>query len=351
VAGSSDLTTADAPSVRKLADVQGTWPVLQKGERLVPRAVHGTEVLLSRQDRDGEPAGLVIKSTDGRPDQDVASHEGSVDPVMAANFDEEHVAWMESSTVDLGVIPWVLYVADRSTGTVSRLAESPRIEGREPPGVPGYTGPVLIGDQVFWAQVGGTVGAEVVDIYQCDIDDCAPTVVVKEAAFPAVAGGRLYFVTGSRYSAAQTAKGGYGLGSFNPTTNAKRRVRPIDTAGKDAPNGLAVGGDHAVITVTTAGSGHVEIVDLKTEDVVTVEPDGTGLFVYPKATSRFAAWADGNSGQDTVVGGYLYDYATGSLYAVGDTPGLYNIQADDNLLVWQETDPSAGVINVAGTID
>ena len=92
-----------------------------------------------------------------------------------------------------------------------------------------------------------------------------------------------------------------------------------------------------VVTVDGGEDGWVDVFDLEAGTALRIETDPLGSFVYPDVTSSFAAWAEGNSGADSSVGGYLLHFDSGQVYSVGNTAGLYNLEADGDTIVWQES--------------
>ena len=330
-------TVRDARPLREVAEVIAEWPLLENGTRTVFRALRGNELLVNQfDDSVGQSLGLAVRTiADPRSDTPVAGHEGAQEGVLSADLDQQAVVWMESPSTELGVAPWVLYAADRRSGLTTRLSESGTVDGEAPPPVPGFTGPVLSGGTVYWAEVSGHVGAESVDIRACEVDQCTPRRVVRGAALPAVADGSLYFAAGGRYRG-DPAASDYRLCRLDLGTGTTDVVRELDLGGA-TPTGLAAADDHVVVTVDAGEDGWVDVFDLEAGTALRIETDPLGSFVYPKVTPDFAVWAEGNSGADSSVGGYLLHFDSGEVYSVGNTAGLYNLEADGDTIVWQES--------------
>jgi hypothetical protein len=327
----------DARPLRDVAHVIAEWPLLENGTRTVFRALAGNELLMNQfDDSVGRSVGLTVRSiAESGSDTLVAGHGGPEEGVLSADLNRQAVVWMESPSTELGVTPWVLYATDRRSGLTTRLSESGTVDGGAPPPVPGFTGPILSGETVYWAEVSGHVGAESVDIRACEVDQCTPRRVVRGAALPAVADDSLYFVGSGRYRGDQAASD-YRLGRLDLSTGTKEVVRELDLDGA-TPTGLAAADDHVAVTVDAGEDGWVDVFDVGAGTALRVETDPLGSFVYPKVTTKFAVWAEGNSGADSSVGGYLLHFDSGKVYSVGNTAGLYNIEADGDIVVWQES--------------
>lgn len=279
--------------------------------------------------------------------------EGPAQQVIAADISARYVTWMESSSTELAVNPWVLYAFERKSGRTVELATSPRVDGKLPPAAPGDTGPTLAGDRVFWAQVGGHRGAETVAVYGCRIGDCRPRIVARDSAFPSATATTLYAVKAARFAGKQSSTTAEVLG-IDLRSGAQRTLARLPLKPGEAPTGLAAAGTHLSWLVASPGRDKFYVLDTETGQQQQVISEREGAFGFPVATRRFVAVAESSGTSVADVGGYLFEFATGKLYSIGNTAGLYNIVGAGDTVVWQDsTTPMArpqDIVNVIATL-
>ncbi|MBW9207384.1 hypothetical protein KV097_15685 [Mumia sp. zg.B17] len=263
--------------------------------------------------------------------------------INGSDLNTRYVVWTEIESVDLGVSPWVLFAYDRKTGMTRKLTEAPKVDGRTPPPPPGYTGPVVAGGRVFWAQVGGKFGAEAVDIWGCEIGNCLPKVVMRGAAFPAVTSTELYGVRSARYEGVRDSR------RITSATISKVRfgggepaaVKQVPLGEQDTFTGFAASDAGLAWIVGRKKSPEEQRMYLTvTEDgnETTFGSSANGGFGYPVMTDRFVAWAETSGNAPGELGGYLYDLESKKLNSIGNTLGLYGIEGGGDLLGWQESE-------------
>lgn len=283
---------------------------------------------------DGGPALSIREADSGVLTPVISAPRGGAQP-FGADLSDRYAVWQTTDSGGIDVVPWELHSYDRRTGEVKLLATCPPMDGGgPPPPPPGYTGAVLGGDRVLWAQVSGSAGAERVDIFGCRIDDCRPRRYLAGAAYPTATDRALYAIAGERYDGRRRTGRmrvlRVGLDSGTVTTVAR-----VDLARDRAPTGLAAGERALAWAVSGPGPDTVTIRARGSEDV-TVRSRPAGLFGFMVGSGRVLVWAESSGDSPDNVGGYVYDLAREQLSSIGDTSGLYNVLTAGSVLVWQE---------------
>lgn len=262
-------------------------------------------------------------------------------------FNERYVVWMPDTEPDLGVELWELWAFDRQSGSTTRLAKAdPLDDGVDPPPPPGYTGPVLLGDRVYWAQVGGAFKDLHVDVYGCAIHDCKPRVVARNAAYPyKVDDHTLAYVQGGQYSR-----------SAGRSTSVTAVVRDMKSGamqdysvgeGVKSVSGFAASHRYLVWTRPLSGKGPQPdraewlIRVSGNRDYVDSRP-AQGSFGYPEATDAFVVWGEVSGGSPDQIAGYLVRRGDDTLYKVGNQSGLYGFEVQGKRLLWREASSKQG---------
>jgi hypothetical protein len=278
----------------------------------------------------------------------------SAQQVIGADINAAWIVWMETTSAGIDVQPWHLYAYNRRSRTSSELAHSPSVAGLEPPPPPGFTGPLLAGGSVFWAQVGGRIGAERVDVFGCRVSACEPTRYAAGAAFPSISGNHLYVISTDRYAGHRAPT----QGASSPMTVRKIDLRSRKTSivttvslgPEQSPAGLAVAGHHALWIIGAHPSTAV-ILDLDDQRQRTVDSESEGLFGFPIATPTYVAWAESSGTAPADVGGYLLRPSDGSLWSIGNTAGLYDIHGAGSIVAWQDSSsPAARLQDIHTTV-
>jgi hypothetical protein len=122
-----------------------------------------------------------------------------------------------------------------------------------------------------------------------------------------------------------------------------RRAMTLTTVPLDheqGPGGLAVGGGR-VLWIIRGHPSTAVILDMKSSRRTVVQSAAEGCFSYPIATNRYMAWAEGNCGATASVGGYLFRLTDQSLWSLGNTSGLYDIEGKGSVVAWQESSAKA----------
>lgn len=262
--------------------------------------------------------------------------------VSGAAFNERYVVWMETPSTDLMTDPWVLYRYDRAEDSVQELAHAPRLGAAPPPPVPGYTGPVLAGDRVFWAQAGGTPKALTSDIMGCQVTDCSPQTVIPGAAYPTAADGKVYAIAHNRFTGGEVEAPQMTIQAVPSTQGGGVvEVKTVELTPTQFPNGLAASDTGLVWLISDSADkdqAHVWYTDAET--VLTVESELSGQFAYPIAADTYMAWAEGTGTADAA--NFLMD-RSGALYSLGTTGSLYGLDGAGDIVVWrEETKPGGG---------
>ena len=311
----------------------GVLAVAENGDVLT-KSLGGAEVVSLL------PAG----SATGRP---IATIEDQDIQAYAGDLTDRYAVWMEVAGTELMVDPWVLRAFDRRTGEVETLAKAPLMEGGGPPPArPGFTGATLDGDRVFWAQVSGRPGAELVDVYGCVVSDCRPRVYARGSAFPVAVDGVLYVIAAERFAGAKRSQT-MRVNRVNPRTGRSATLVSVDLEDDQAPNGLAAAAGTVAWVIADADSDVVHIRPLGGDSEIAVTAGPNGAFGYPIATDRYVAWAEASGTFPIGLGGFLYDLARGRLFTVGNTAGLYGINGSGPFVTWQEKHKSAYITVVA----
>lgn len=335
--------------IREAVEVIAELPLVNEKEmtRSIFMAMASEHLLLDQVNhRTNASRGLVLYSPDGsRASRELPRHPGKHEVVVSADVSSEFVTWMEAGGGQIGVTPWTLYAYDRGRGDVLRLSEAPRLGNRKPPSVPGWTGPVIAGEKVFWAQVGGRPRAKSVGIWGCTIRTCEPEEIVDGAAFPGVSGQHLYYVTSEMYRGGDDVTAS-ALERTDLRTGARQVIRSFSSGVDGVPNGLAAAGAHVVVTMDAPDGGYVLLIDTDTKERLTIGSSRGERFGYPRVTERFAVWADGNASPKSRFGGYLWDFRRERLFSVGNTAGLYLLAADGSRLAWQESEGSTALEDI-----
>lgn len=326
--GTSQGLEAISPDGTLLLNVSKPYDIEAPLEKL-----HQTWIELAQTDSDHRQR--IVAPAGPRPRQHVGS-----------DLSDRFVVWMESAAMDLGVEPWVMFAYDRATGVTRELARAPKVDGRVPPPPPGYTDPVIAGDRVFWAQVGGEFGAETVDIMGCQIKRCQPRVTISGAAYPAAASGSLYAVRTARYQGFKDSKRATPavVARLDLNSGQISPVKKIELDRHSHVDGLAASGAGIAWilnrqTSDTAGISHLTILE-SSGDETTIE-SSVGEFDYPVMTNRFVAWAEASGNAPSGFGGYIFDLKTRKQSTIGNTMGLYGLEARGDIIAWQMSKSSS----------
>lgn len=248
--------------------------------------------------------------------------------------------WTEEPDTELGVAPWVMYAYDREARTTIQVARAPKIDGHQPPAVPGYTGPTISGDRVFWAQAEGRVGAETANIYGCVIASCAPTRYATAAAYPVAVGDDLYVIARDAAAGPKDLWERMEIKRIDIETKEATVVEAVEFGPAESPGGLAVS-ERAVAWIVDGRPDVMVIRDLTTGVTTTVESELEGSFGYPVATDRFVVWGESMGNSPANVGNYLYLLDERTLHSLGNTSGLYGVDAAGSYISWRDsTDPA-----------
>ena len=265
---------------------------------------------------------------------------GGVQPTGAA-LGDGHVVWMEKPGTQLNIDRWTLYRYDTARGEPVRLATAPRLEdGRLPPAPPGYTGPVIVGDRVFWAQVGGRRGAETVGVYGCRIDRCDPELVLPGAAYPVTDGARLLAVQVARYGEAVPA-GQARVVSWDPSAQRRAVELTADLAGRYV-TGLAASGNHIAYILSGRREDRMRIVGPMGALAAEITSGRRVRFGYPVAGAGRFLWAESSGTSPLGVGGFAFDLGSGELTTVGNASGFYGLEAAGRFVSFQRTGRKPG---------
>jgi len=267
--------------------------------------------------------------------------------VSGGAMNERWAVWQEEPGTDLESSAWTMYAYDRDARTISKLAQAPKIDGRDPLPVPGYTGPTLSGDHVFWAQAEGHVGAETANIYGCEIADCTPERYATAAAYPVAVGDHLYVVARDPSAKPKAPWERFTIEKIDIATRKATVEETIELEPEQSPGGLAVSeralawivnGRPDVITIRDRRSGRTTIVDSEFGDA---PAEFQGGFGYPVATDHFVAWGESMGNSEANVGNYLFRFDDQTLHSVSNASGLYGVDAAGSYLSWRDsTDPA-----------
>lgn len=316
------------------------------------------EVLIGRsrftETVDLQPYTLILRTAGAEPGEVVITPpvDGPTSQVASADVSKRYVVWKETTSTQLNVVPWQMYAYDRETEEVTLLAESPKLDdGELPPATPGYTGPVLAGERVYWPQVGGTARHTRSDVYACDIADCVPERVAASAAFPVSDGGVVHFVSGPAFNSKRAGER-MSVQRVEVDTGSVSTVYQKQLEPKAGIRGLAVRDDRVFMIIgKRASADEAWIIDRSTDKEVVIRSTRSGGFGYPQLGDSFAAWAETSGTSPDQLGGYVYDVETGKVYAVGNTSGLYSVLARGSTLFWQEsTTPQARPEDIVGVV-
>lgn len=341
---SETLTVDSAVHLGKdSAEIVGRVPLIQEDLSVGVHAITlQGEVLVveSRRDDDlGITQGVLRLGTPGSMDRALTittPPHSEPQQVTGADVSSRHVVWMETPSTELSVQPWVLYAYDRQSQATRQLTHSPLIGGRDPPTVPGYTGPVLSGDRVFWAQVSGQPGAERVSVLGCVVDRCSPRVFAPGAAFPAATAEALFVIASPRYAGDKRSRS-IQLRRIDLDDGKTTTIREIELEGGQAPTGLAADEDRIAWTIADNPTDTISILQFGTGKLTVISSDRQGLFGFPVMTGRVLIWAESSGVSPEDVGGYLYDFDAQKLFSVGNTAGLYGVDGNGRYVVWQDS--------------
>lgn len=317
-------------------------PLVQAGVQTGVLAVgeDGTILLESQKAPVGltlEDVTLVVRSSDDGAVTIPSPRRPRTTQVTFGALNEDWVVWKETTSTEVGSVPWVIYAYDRGTKQTVEIERSQHLDRQVTPG-PGPAEPVLAGDHLLWSRTTGTVSAESDDIYGCDLTDCTPTRYATGAAQLFAVGDSLYAVTDSRAGA--TAKTGSAIVKIDVRSKRSQLAENLDANGGKSS---FVASRRAKAWVMSGGPDPDQVVirDLETDRTITVEAenfveqDFAARFGYPVATERFVAWgATGSAGPE--VGNYLYDLDKGTLYSLGNRLGLYSVDASGDYVSWRE---------------
>lgn len=281
-----------------------------------------------------DPTDLFIRNADGSREE-VPRLPGEPRQIAVADLNRRWAVWQETPSLTLGPDPWVQFAYNRRTGETVELTRAPSIDGGPPPFVPGYTGPVLAGNWVYWVQVSGTFGAERADVYGCLVEECEPRPVMKGAAHPSSDGKYLYAVANQWFEGKHQRGGTTRIQKIPVGSDEVTTVVTVELAKREAVDGLAASADRLVWTVT--GRPYRAVVyDLATGESEEFLAERNGGFGYPVAGRTFVAWAESSGSARAQVGGYVWT-EDGGLHSIGNNSGLYGIEAAGDYLYWQDS--------------
>lgn len=283
---------------------------------------------------------------------------GRIQPqqVGSGAMNERWAVWMEEPGTELSISAWTLYAYDREAGITTKLAEAPKIDGKDPLVVPGYTGATLSGDHVFWAQAEGHVGAETANIYGCEIADCTPERYATAAAYPVAVGDHLYVIARDPSAKPKDPWARFTIERIDIATKEATDVESVDLEAEQAPGGLAAS-SRALAWIIRGRPDTITIRDLKTgrDTTVRCELEGVDLdfgggFGYPVATDRFVAWGESMGNSPANVGNYLFLLDEQTLHSVGNASGLYGVDAAGSYLSWRDSNDPASAVDITVTV-
>lgn len=360
---SSAVTSLDVKGVRSVRAVTrttGQTTGSQKASQsVVAMAADGTTVVarasISRTEDPDSVSQVRLYVTDARgargPMTPIPLGPERAEPaqLVGATVSHDWVVWMETPSTDLAIQPWVMYAYDRGTGETTKVTTSRTLADGTPALVsPGWTGPSLHGDMAVWAEVAAGGKAPRVDIVGCSVSHCVRRTLLRGAAYPAVSATTVYAVTAPGYRGESGGHGGrdfhdVAIKAYEFATGKVRTVRRPDLKGATTTiTGLAAAGSTlAWTTSATGGLPHLTISRRQSEIRIT----GTRgeQFAYPVATGSLIAWAEASGTSGANVGGYVFRFADHTIYSVGNTSGLYGIEAAGRHLSWQESQGTVGV--------
>jgi hypothetical protein len=333
-----DLSLTDATplgsKVRLLTDV----PVVSSRRvHSSVLAVNNNSALLSRSG--GHQLALVVRPLTSRaPEKLISPHRGPTGAVAGSALSSRWAIWLESPSTDLNHLAWRMFAYNLRTLKTTLLTSSGTVSGAEPVAVPGYTGPQISGDRVFWAQVRDQPGRPRVDIYGCQISACTPRVYARGAALPAATTGAIYYVQRPVFAGSRAGLGFAFTRRDLRTGTTATVVRSTLKANEDL-TGLAASNVAVAWTLKrSTASRETSLIHIRTlgdGQTTTIHAGPEGNFSYPIATSRYVAWAEGNSGAASQVGGYLLDLRSHTLLKIGNAAGLYDLHGHGSVLAWQ----------------
>jgi hypothetical protein len=295
---------------------QGLVSLNSHGEYLVRHAISGRRVHTTR---------LVIATASGR---EPIPLEPRAPLVTSGAISRRYVVWQTTSSETLDTDPWVLHYFDRRTRASGVLAVAGRVQGRVPPPVPGYTGPVIRGKHVYWTQVTAMVPRPRAAVFACVISNCSPTRVVAGAALPKAVGRNVYALQAARFGAT-------GHPRIVSISNGYR-VRPVaDLPVSGTIVDIAATGHHYAFIRHHAGGDVVVLKDRRDATVFRLQAGPQGKLGNLQLTPAALAVAEVSGSADPPLGGYLLIRNTGQLYTLGNTSGLYNITAAGPYVSWQ----------------
>lgn len=245
---------------------------------------------------------------------------------------DSDIVWMTTTSARLESWPWKLWAYNRDSGRVEQLARSAKVNGQDPPQVPGFTGPTAAGESVYWAEYHGEGKQLRVDIMDCQIRDCKPRIVARDAMLPAATRDSLYFVHVSGASGRSQVE----IRKRAEATGKTTTVSTLGSGTKAIPSGLAASEAVVAWTHRLDNRGAITIRDLRSRKQSVIVSRVGGTFGFPIATDRFVAWAEASGSSPDQVGGYLYDLRGGTLYELGNRSGFYSITGAADTVTWQE---------------
>lgn len=257
----------------------------------------------------------------------------------SASMNQRWIVWQESASADLSIDDWWMFAYDRKSKRAHRLARAPLLQGQKPPAPPGWTGPVVSADRVFWAQVGGSRDDPEVSLYGCRIARCEPRRIARDAAFPSATESSVVVLVGRNRSPS--------MATFDARTGELVRSLPVRLRPGHEVTGLAASDEHAVWTSSNGESHLASVVDLESKERWDFKIGAGGQFGYPVAGDGFVAWAEASGTGFYSVGGFVFEPRTERLRSLGNKAGLYDIKAAGKYLMWQdENKPSTTVYRV-----
>jgi hypothetical protein len=244
------------------------------------------------------------------------------------------VAWQETPSTSLYVQPWRLYAYTGQARGSELVARSPVVGKHPPPPVPGETGPSIARGRVYWSQVDScaSTGSCKVAIYSRTLragNDAR--LEVRNAMSPITTPNGLVF--------ARTGLTSTHLGKKEFSIAIKRwdgTVQRLTEGRLTRPGDVEIAANRAAIAWSVSGRRDtLTVLRSRGADRTIIRGLPHQCFTTPTLASGLLIWGDGACGGRGHVGGYLLDLAHHKLFSVGNSMGLYGVDAAGRWVTWQ----------------
>ncbi|MGL5824588.1 MAG: hypothetical protein ACRCYU_07100 [Nocardioides sp.] len=258
--------------------------------------------------------------------------------ITSAHLDGDTVTWVETSSIDLYNFDWRIYSAVLGTDGRTLVADSDDFsKGRMLNPVFGTTQPVVLGGTAYWAatDVGGKSDDSLIWAGSVAPGGKPAKPIVDDGYLPTSDGSSyLYYV--KRIANGTTSIVRERSGAGKPT--AVVMLEKFD----GSVTRLAASDRHlAWVESYKDGTSRLFVKELASGEVTAIRMEHPGpSTMFLSLSQDKVVWGSGSAEGD--AGQYLYNFSSGALTRLADSPGLSLVYAADSAIAWSRLKPNPG---------